>query len=487
MQQHKKVLLLVSAGVFMSTLDSSMLNVALPSIMQVFASSLALTEWVIIIYLLTITVMLLFWGHLSKRHGQGRIYNLGALIFSIGSLLCFLAPNISLLIFFRFIQALGASMMMAMGPALIKAVFPHKQLGRGLGQIGIATSLGLMAGPAISGLLIRWSHWRIIFLITVPVGLAVYLMGHRTRIMTQRDKTDAPDSPTEQMDHTFDTMGAILWTIAISLTLIITTHATSLCCSKNNGYFLLIAGILLTILTWFLLSRHELQQSSPLLPLALFKERFFSMAMLSAMLSFTVLFFVLLLTPFYLRSVQQLSPDQTGYVMMALPLCVFFVSPVAGWLHDRIGAKIVATAGLSFCLAGLLLLTTIHVNTSPVIIASLLALLGFGQAMFLSPNSAAALAGVSNQQAGVTSSLLATARNMGMLVGTALAGLIFTLYFSRLTGGMDMKDFVPQYTPEFMTALKRSFQAASLLAAAGMAASWWRGKKIRREITTGDL
>ena len=122
-------------------------------------------------------------------------------------------------------------------------------------------------------------------------------------------------------------------------------------------------------------------------------------------------------------------------------------------------------------------MTTIDGATSPLSIAALLALLGFGQAMFLSPNSAAALSGVSHSQAGVTSSLLATARNMGMLIGTALAGLIFTIYFSRLTGGMDMKDFVPEYTPQFMIALKRSFQAAAVIAAVGMAASWWRGKE----------
>ncbi|MCK5515933.1 MAG: MFS transporter, partial [Desulfobulbaceae bacterium] len=163
MQQHKRVLLLVAAGVFMSTLDSSMLNVALPSIMHTFSAPLALTEWVIIIYLLTITILLLFWGHLSNIYGQGRIYNQGVLIFAIGSLFCYLAQTINMLIFFRFVQAVGASMMMAMGPALISSVFPRHQLGSGLGQIGIATSLGLMAGPAISGLLIHWFHWRYIF------------------------------------------------------------------------------------------------------------------------------------------------------------------------------------------------------------------------------------------------------------------------------------------------------------------------------------
>ena len=162
--------------------------------------------------------------------------------------------------------------------------------------------------------------------------------------------------------------------------------------------------------------------------------------------------------------------------MMALPLCVFFVSPLAGRLHDRIGARIIATSGLAICFIALLLLTGISIDSSPVTIALLLALLGSGQAMFLSPNSAAALAGVNHEQAGITSSLLATARNMGMLTGTALAGLLFSLSFSRLTGGLDMKDFTPQLAPQFMTALQSSFKIAALIAAIGMVVSWWRGK-----------
>jgi MFS family permease len=122
-------------------------------------------------------------------------------------------------------------------------------------------------------------------------------------------------------------------------------------------------------------------------------------------------------------------------------------------------------------------MTTIKAETPPWMIAAWLAMLGFGQAMFLSPNSAAALAGVDHEQAGVTASLLATARNMGMLIGTALAGLIFSLYFSRLTGGLDLKDFTPEYTEQFMIALQRALEAAAVLAATGVAASWWRGNE----------
>ena len=471
MEKHTQVLLLVATGVFMSTLDSSMLNVALPSIMKNFSSSLALTEWVVLIYLLTITIMLLVWGNLTKKYGQEKIYTTGALIFSIGSFLCFLGSGIYLLIFFRFIQALGASMMMAVGPALIKSVFPQEKLGRGLGMIGIATSLGLMSGPALSGILIRWANWRLIFLVTVPIGLLVYFFGKQT---CQPRNTTSPDA--QIIKHPFDSLGALLWACAISMTLIMTTHATAICCSSKADSTLFIGGIGLTLVLWFVFALNELRQPYPLLPVKLFRRRFFFMAMLSGMLSFSVLFFVLLLTPFYLRAVKRLSADQTGYVMMALPLCVFFVSPIAGRLHDRIGAKIVATTGLGICLVGLLLLTSISAVTPPLQVAALLAVLGFGQAMFLSPNSAAALAGVNHQQAGVTSSLLATARNLGMLTGTALAGLLFTLTFSGLTGGLDMKDFQPEYTAQFIVSLHKSFQAAAVIAAVGVAASWWRGK-----------
>ena len=199
------------------------------------------------------------------------------------------------------------------------------------------------------------------------------------------------------------------------------------------------------------------------------------MAILSSTLSFTVLFIVLILMPFYLDHVLGLPHDQIGYVMMSLPLCVFIVSPIAGRLYDRIGARIVATGGLFCCLAGLALLTRLTATTSPFAIAVCLALLGFGQAMFLSPNSASALGGVADDQAGVTASLLATARNFGMLAGTALAGLSFSLHFAVATGGLDMREFVQSEIPAFMFALTRSFSFAMVIALCAVVASWMRG------------
>jgi MFS family permease len=489
MPDHHRILILISTGVFMSTMDSSMVNIALPTLMQVYASSLALTEWVVLIYLLTITVSLLFWGYFSTGIGQGVLYCRGLLIFSLGSLLCALAPNMLLLIFFRFVQATGAAMMMAMGPALIKSCFPGEQLGRGLGMVGIATSIGLMTGPAVSGLILRWSHWRWIFLVTVPVGLLVYFLGrHKLAPLglpeKAADSIPSGDGITNRYrlfrikgdGSDFDLPGGLLYVASVILTVLVLSHATVTCC-ESDGYGWPLFRALLVLLLWMVFVSYERRIKKPLFPVILFQKPFFTMAMISAMLSFTVLFFVLLLMPFYLSSVRQFPPDLVGYYMMAVPLCVFFVAPLAGRLHDRIGARIIATFGLACCLGSLLLLTRLSADSAGSFIVFSLSLLGFGQAMFLAPNSAAALTGVSHEESGITSSLLATSRNMGMLLGTALAGFVFAYAYAELTGGMDIKDFSLDQAPQFMLALHQTFQVCVFIAGVAVASSWLRGKK----------
>lgn len=467
------IFLTVCVGVFMSTMDSSMVNVALPVLMKTFHSSLALTEWVVLIYLMTITMLLVFWGKLCNRWGCGNVYARGMLLFTIGSLLCGIVDNIWLLILFRFIQALGASMMMATGPALIKLVFPAERLGRGLGLVGVATSLGLMTGPVVSGLVLRWLHWRVIFWLTVPVGLFFYLRGRRMLSGCSAPPTGLLSSASKE--HKMDLPGVFLWVGLVSLTLLVATHAGTLCCGRGaTSSVLFVAGSCVILAGWLFFVWYEIKNPVPFLPVRLLRQRFFAMAILSSTLSFAVLFFVLILMPFYLDHILGLPSDRIGYVMMSLPLSVFIVSPIAGRIYDRIGARIVATGGLLCCLAGLALLTRLTADTSPFVIAACLALLGFGQAMFLSPNSASALGGVADDQAGVTASLLATARNFGMLAGTALAGLSFSLHFAVATGGLDMKEFVQSEVPAFMFALTRSFSYAMVIALFAVVASWLR-------------
>ena len=462
---HNKwsIFLVVAVGVFMATLDSSMVNVALPTIMREFKSPLHQTEWVALIYLLTITSTLLFWGNLSDRLGRGRIYSQGMLVFALGSLFCYTSPTLAWLIFSRFLQAIGAAMMMAIGPAIIKDTFPKEQLGRSLGLIGIAVSLGLMTGPAIGGYLIEFASWRAIFLLTVPFGFTFYLLG---RLLIP-PKTD-PDTP-----QRFDWPGGLIWILILTLATISLTHAgaqfwSPILTGTTGGAALL----LLPLFLWL-----EKRAASPLLPLTFFTHRFFWVGISCALISFLVLFVALILTPFFLDHVLNLSGSRLGLVMMAVPVSVMVVGPLSGWLYDRIGGRHLTTLGMLISAGGLILLAAITPTTPAPLVALRLALLGCGQALFLSPNSASILQSVQPKHTGAVAALIATARNLGMLLGIALAGLVFAFSFKIATNGLDLKDFTPQHLTSFMQALRNAYLTAAGIGLLGAALSWLRPLK----------
>lgn len=459
--------LIVATGVFMSTMDSSMINVALPAIMNDFHTPLWSTEWVVMIYLLAITATLLLWGYLADRLGRRRVYAAGLLVFALGSLGCALAPRLLWLVLARLGQSLGAAMMMATGPAMIKEIFPADQLGRGLGLIGVAVSLGLMAGPVTSGFLLEAFSWRAIFLVTVPAGLTLWLPalsvlpagrvgGHRR----------------------FDAPGTLLWVFALALLAVTLSLASATPLPLMPE--LALAGA--AVLSCGLLIKIELHRAEPLLPLHLFRRSFFSIGMISAALSFVLLFTALLLIPFYLARVLGLSGSRLGLVMMAVPSTVMVVAPAAGWLADRIGARLPTTAGLLLSTGGLLLLAGLTPDQRPWEVAWRLALLGSGQAMFLSPNSASVLGNMTKQYVGTAAALLATARNLGMLLGIAQAGLLFSLFFAAYSGGLDLRHFSPAHTGAFMLALSHSLLFTAGIGLAGAVLSWRRGQPERSTV-----
>jgi len=461
---HKwQVFFLVAAGVFLSTMDSSMVNIGLPSIMRTFYAPLVHVQWVVLIYLLSITVTLMFWGIAADRFGKDLVYLGGVAVFMSGALACSRAPSLHLLVTFRFIEGLGAAMMMAAGPALIRAVFPREQLGKGLGLVGIATSAGLMSGPVVSGILINYFSWRVIFLVSVPTSLVILLAGYVVLIKSG-------SSHSVRSERFFDWKGALLWaTLLISFILYVQFLPALEWWIRLFGIVWL--AVVATLFIWA-----EKTRKSSILPLHLFGKSYYHIGLISAAISFGSLFVILILMPFYLDYIKQLPTNLIGLVMMAVPLTLFIVSPTAGMLYDHFGSRYLTTGGLFICFVSILLLSTINSESGLISICFRLALLGMGQSMFLAPNTASLLSRIHDQDAGVTSGLLATSRNLGMLIGAAFAGIVFAAWFSFFSSGAELREFIPGQVPAFMKALRSTFFCAAIFSLIGTLISWQREK-----------
>lgn len=443
---------MVATGVFLSTMDSSMVNIALPYIMESFSTTLSQVEWVVLVYLLTISVSLLIWGKVSDHAGKGIVYLSGMLVFSSGSLLCALSPTLAVLVVFRFVQGLGASMMMATGPAIIRVVVPPRQLGSWLGALGIATSLGLLSGPLVGGFILHSFDWRMLFLLNAPVSLAVFLFGWIFLAGRLPKHTAA--------SRGFDWRGAFLWVVGVVMLVVLTNHHL-----LTSIFSAVIAFAVLG--SWAILFiRSQRRSDNPLMPVFLLREKYYFIAMITVMISFCVLFFILILMPFFFKYAKGLSYDRIGYMMMAVPVTLFIVSPLSGRLFDRFGARFLTSGGMLISAGAVLLLASITEESSLVDIGWRLALLGCGQSVFLSPNTASVLSRVEFDEAGVSAGMLATCRNLGMLLGVALVGLLFSWFYQNFTGG-DLGDFRPDLLPEFLRAFRYSLYAAALLAFAG--------------------
>lgn len=455
------ILLLVMGGVFLSTMDSGMVNIALPTIMASFSVNLGQTNLVVIIYLLTITATLVFWGAVSDRYGKGRVYLSGLVTFCCGAAGCGFSSSFGFLLFGRFIQALGGAMMMSSGPALIKTVFPADNIGRSLGLIGIATACGLMFGPLVSGLLLVRYSWQSIFFVTVPVAVILYLFG---RFFLWKNL----NTPRQDTYGDFDWKGSSYWFFLV-ITLVVSLNGLQ--------YFPIPAGAgggLLFVVLSVRFVRVEKNAINPIIPMELIRDYSVFVALFTAAASFAALFVVLVLLPYYLKFILLVKSDKIGLVIMALPATLTVVSPLSGYLYDRIGGRYLTTAGLLLCAVALFRMAYLSSGTGLISIAVNLALLGGGQSLFLSPNSASVLSLVSDRFSGIASGILATARNFGMVFGTTLATVLFTFFMNYYGDGTTLEKYSAVNEVDFLLSLKATFLVAAFLVLASAVLSFSR-------------
>ena len=444
----------IGVGTFMSTLDSSVVNIILPVVSRTFGSQLSGIQWVVTIYLLVIAGLSLSFGRLGDLRGHKAVYVWGFVVFVLGSALSGMAPSVAALIAFRGLQALGAAVLVANSPAILTRNYPPSQRGRVLGLQSTMTYLGLTVGPSLGGWLAGQFGWRSVFYVNVPVGLlALYLS---VRFIPR-------DEPSAQAER-FDVPGALAFMAGLVALLLALNQGYAL--GWGSRAVLGLFGLALLSLGGFVLI--EWRSKSPMLDLRLFRTRLFSMAVVSAMFNYIGISSVLFLMPFYLQDGRGMSPNAAGLVLTTQPLIMAIAAPLSGTLSDRIGSRLLSTLGMVIMTVGILLLSRLGPGVPPSLIAGALAIVGLGTGMFISPNSSALMGAAPRQRQGVASGVLAEARLVGQVLGIGLAGAIYTTILSRgQAGGANTALF---------NAVHVSFLVASGVAMLGAIASAGRGR-----------
>ncbi len=405
------VFAVVAIGVLMATLDSSIVNISLPVIARSFQRPLSgVMQWVVMAYLLVIVALLLTGGRLGDMFGRKPVWQAGLGLFSLGSAACGLAPNIGALIGARALQGVGAALLMAMSPALLTAAFPASERGRALGMNALSVAIGVSAGPPLGGFITARLSWRWIFFINVPIGLVGLILAALLL-----------PAPSGRQRSRFDWVGASL--LAVSLASL--TGALSFAYDLGWGSELIWGGLLTSMIGFSLFALHESRHTAPLIDPRLLKNRVFTLAWLSLVLSFLAAFGVAFLTPFYLQQLRGFSTEQAGWVMMAYPVAIAVCAPVAGRWSDQLGSRTLAPLGL-FIVAGALVLLGQSGAATPLTRLTLnLALVGFGQALFQPANNSTLLGAAPVGAQGLAGGLLATGRVLGQSLSVAVTGAVF--------------------------------------------------------------
>jgi EmrB/QacA subfamily drug resistance transporter len=441
------VLVTVGLGTFMSALDGSVVNTLLPVLGRSLGTSVAGIEWVTTVYLLVISGLLLSVGRAGDLFGHKRFYLAGFAVFVVGSALCGLARSAPLLVGLRALQALGASMLMATGPAILTRSFPMTMRGRALGALGTFTYLGLTVGPSFGGWLAGAYGWPSVFYINVPIGILATLLAMRS----------IADDRVERREETFDFAGAGLFTTGLVALLIALNQGHAW------GWFspLTLGLIAISVAQLAAFVRVELRREHPMLDLTLFQSRVFSAATGSALLNYACVYSVLFALPFLLIQGRGLTASRAGIVLTAQPIVMAVVAPVSGTMSDRLGSRGLATLGMLVLGIGMVLLAFLVGHGSLAAIAGSLAVIGLGVGTFVSPNNSALMGAAPMHRQGIASGVLATARNVGMVLGVGFAGAVFTTVLARAT------------TPALglPAAVEASLLAATLLAVIGTALS----------------
>jgi EmrB/QacA subfamily drug resistance transporter len=436
---------------FVTPFMGSSVNIALPTIGREFAMDAVLLGWVATAYLLSAAMFLVPIGRLADIHGRKKVFLYGILIYALSSFLSAVAPSAILLICVRILQGIGSAGIFGTSIAILTSVYPAEERGKVLGISVAAVYSGLSLGPFLGGFLTQQLGWRSIFYLNVPLSLIIIVV---TLWKLQGEWAQAKGEK-------FDLAGSIIY--AVTLPAVI--YGFSLLPSVS-GVWLIAYGILglVGFVVW------EVRSKSPVFDMNLFRHNtVFAFSSLAALINYGASFAVVFLLSLYLQYTKGLSPQAAGTILVAQPVIQAVVSPLAGRLSDRIEPRVVASVGMTFTTIALFLFTFLNQNTGLGFVITSLIVIGFGLALFSSPNTNAIMSSVQKRYYGVAAASVGTMRLTGQMLSMGIAMLLFAVYIGR-------SEITPENYPLFLRSAKIAFMIFTALCFCGIFASLARGR-----------
>ncbi len=450
MSQKYKMFTVAGLGAFLATFESSSINVALPSLSNHFASNIDTVSWVVLAYTLTIGPTLLLFSAWARRVGIKRIYLTGFALFAAGSLICGLSQGFELLLVGRVVQGLGASMNMALGPAVIAHAFPKGERGKGMGFVAMVVGAGLLMGPLLGGYLVTLD-WRLIVL--APRALAWLPIVIIPSIEDWKDN--------KRHEEKINLLSGAIFFVFLGSFL----YSMKILNHDDISVYLVYALLALSVICGMIFVMRERHDHSSLIGAELFQNRNFTVSVALVFLVFMASSSIFVLIPFFAERELGYTPREVGMLLAVMPLALFIIAPISGRVADRIGARIPTIIGLIVVTIGAFMLRGITPEGGAWGLLIPLIVFGVGMGVYGTPNSSDLMGSAPEDKREIASGLLSTMRTLSITFGVALASALY-VYWSG--------DGSAAGTPESIAAYHKVFSISVIAASAGLIVSFFR-------------
>jgi len=449
----KSVLFVATFAAFLTPFMGSAVNLALPSIGRDLNASAIELGWVISSFILSSAIFLLPFGRLADIIGRKKIFSTGIFLFTISTFLIIFSHSVASLIVLRIIQGLSSAMIFGTSLAIITSVFQPGERGKAMGINITAVYLGLSLGPVIGGLLTQYFGWRSIFAFLVPFGITSLILIKR------KIRTEWAEASGEK----FDWRGSLIYGIALASFMYGFSKLPS-----ASGWICVASGLIMAII--FIVFEKNI--SNPVFDIRLIiSNRVFAFSGIAALINYSATSAIGFFISMYLQYLKGFDARTAGLIMIAQPIAMTLLSPVAGKLSDRKNPGVIASTGMGMTAAGLVLLCFVRENTPVYAIVLLLILMGIGFGLFSSPNSNAIMSSVEKRHLGVASGVVGTMRMVGQMLSMGIAMMLISLYIGKQT-------INPATYPGLISAMRTGFLIFSVLSVFGIFASLARNEKL---------